>query len=195
MGVVVVVRCWRPRRPPRHATDLITQINPLPQPPPTTLYSQECPYDPGGYFIVKGVERVILMQEQLSKNRVIIEEDNKGNVSASITSSTHDRKGRSNIFVKNGKVYLKNNLLGDDVPIVVVLKAMGMQSDQEIVCMVGDSPEMLDAFAPSLEEPYHLGICTQAQALRYIGAKIRTTTQNRGPGPSGMGFAYFRRAR
>jgi DNA-directed RNA polymerase beta subunit len=38
---------------------------------------QECPYDPGGYFIVKGVERVILMQEQLSKNRVIIEEDPK----------------------------------------------------------------------------------------------------------------------
>lgn len=31
----------------------------------------------------------------------------QNNVSASITSSTLDRKGRSNIFVKNGKVYLK----------------------------------------------------------------------------------------
>ena len=28
---------------------------------------KECQYDPGGYFIVKGVEKVILMQEQLSK--------------------------------------------------------------------------------------------------------------------------------
>lgn len=28
---------------------------------------KECKYDPGGYFIVKGVEKVILMQEQLSK--------------------------------------------------------------------------------------------------------------------------------
>lgn len=27
--------------------------------------------------------------------------------------------------------------------------------------MVGDESELLDAFAPSLEEPYHLGICTQ----------------------------------
>ncbi|PIO52826.1 hypothetical protein TELCIR_25861, partial [Teladorsagia circumcincta] len=26
---------------------------------------QECPYDPGGYFIVKGSEKVILIQEQL----------------------------------------------------------------------------------------------------------------------------------
>ena len=29
----------------------------------------ECPLDPGGYFIVRGQEKVILIQEQLSKNR------------------------------------------------------------------------------------------------------------------------------
>lgn len=28
---------------------------------------KECIYDPGGYFVIKGVEKVILMQEQLSK--------------------------------------------------------------------------------------------------------------------------------
>jgi DNA-directed RNA polymerase III subunit RPC2 len=28
---------------------------------------KECMYDPGGYFVVKGVEKVILMHEQLSK--------------------------------------------------------------------------------------------------------------------------------
>jgi len=28
---------------------------------------KECAYDPGGYFIIKGTEKVILMQEQLSK--------------------------------------------------------------------------------------------------------------------------------
>ena len=44
----------------------------------------ECPLDPGGYFIVKGQERVILVQEQLSKNRVIVEAY-KGMVQASVT--------------------------------------------------------------------------------------------------------------
>jgi hypothetical protein len=29
----------------------------------------ECPLDPGGYFIIRGTEKVILIQEQLSKNR------------------------------------------------------------------------------------------------------------------------------
>ena len=35
----------------------------------------ECPLDPGGYFVVKGTEKVVLIQEQLSNNRIIIEKD------------------------------------------------------------------------------------------------------------------------
>ena len=30
---------------------------------------KECPYDPGGYFVIKGQERVILMQEQRKLSR------------------------------------------------------------------------------------------------------------------------------
>ena len=33
----------------------------------------ECPHDPGGYFIVRGTEKVILIHEQISKNRIILE--------------------------------------------------------------------------------------------------------------------------
>ena len=47
---------------------------------------KECPLDPGGYFIVNGTEKVILVQEQLSKNRAIVEADQKkGIVQASVT--------------------------------------------------------------------------------------------------------------
>jgi DNA-directed RNA polymerase III subunit RPC2 len=142
---------------------------------------KECMYDPGGYFIVKGVEKVILMHEQLSKNRVIIEMDAKENVSASITSSTHDRKSRCNIFFRNSRVYLKHNSLGDDIPIVVILKAMGLECDQEIVQLVGTEPELADLFSGSLEEPYNLGIFSQNEALQYIGNKIRTARANNVP--------------
>lgn len=46
----------------------------------------ECPLDPGGYFVVKGTEKVILVQEQLSKNRILIETDSrKGTIMASVT--------------------------------------------------------------------------------------------------------------
>ncbi|KAL1470187.1 hypothetical protein MTO96_040594 [Rhipicephalus appendiculatus] len=48
----------------------------------------ECPYDPGGYFVVNGVERVILMQEQLSKNRMIVEEDRKSGIMCQVSASS-----------------------------------------------------------------------------------------------------------
>uniref|UniRef100_A0A6S8BR57 DNA-directed RNA polymerase subunit beta n=1 Tax=Aureoumbra lagunensis TaxID=44058 RepID=A0A6S8BR57_9STRA len=140
---------------------------------------KECPHDPGGYFIVKGVEKVILMQEQLSKNRVIVERDAKGNIAATITSSTHERKSRCSIVVKpNGyakRVYLRHNTLGDDIPIIIVLKAMGIQSDQEIAELVAgdDNPQIEQIFHSSMEESGSTRVRTQNQALLYIGECIR----------------------
>jgi DNA-directed RNA polymerase beta subunit len=75
----------------------------------------ECPLDPGGYFVVRGTEKVILIQEQLSKNRIIIDTDNNGNVMASVTSSTHERKSKTNIIVKNTRIFLRHNTFGDEV--------------------------------------------------------------------------------
>jgi DNA-directed RNA polymerase III subunit RPC2 len=47
----------------------------------------ECPMDPGGYFVVRGQEKVILVQEQLSKNRIIVMADTKKDVvTAEVTS-------------------------------------------------------------------------------------------------------------
>ena len=43
---------------------------------------RECPYDPRGYFIIKGSEKAVMIQEQISKNRIIIEEDPKKNLAA-----------------------------------------------------------------------------------------------------------------
>jgi DNA-directed RNA polymerase III subunit RPC2 len=44
---------------------------------PEMAQAQECPLDPGGYFVVKGTEKVILVHEQVSKNRPIVEVDLK----------------------------------------------------------------------------------------------------------------------
>lgn len=134
----------------------------------------ECPLDPGGYFVVKGTEKVILIQEQLSKNRIIIDTDSSGSVTASVTSSTHERKSKTNIIVKHERIYLRLNTFTDDVPIVAVLKAMGTESDQEIVQMVGRDPKFAGILAPSLQECASLGIYTQQHALEYLGTKVKS---------------------
>ena len=135
--------------------------------------ARECPFDPGGYFVVKGVERVCLIQEQLSKNRIILELDSKGNTSASVTSSTHERKSRTVIVLRGGRIHLQHNTIGDDVPICVVLRALGVTSDQEICALVGPEQYIHNAMASSLEEAATMGIFTQVQALDYVGGKVK----------------------
>lgn len=135
----------------------------------------ECPHDPGGYFIIKGVEKVILIQEQLSKNRIIIDVDSEGSIDASVTSSTHMRKSKTNIIINNEKFYLKHNSLTDELSIIVIMKAMGVESDQEIIQLIGTDTLYIDALSPSLQECSTLGVFNQSQALDYIGSKIKTS--------------------
>jgi DNA-directed RNA polymerase III subunit RPC2 len=134
----------------------------------------ECPLDPGGYFIVNGTEKVILVQEQLSKNRIIVETDAKlGIVQASVTSSTHLRKSKAYVLLKKERLYLRHNVLNDDVPIVIVFKAMGVQSDSEILSLVAGKDDVFqDKFAVNFEESTKLNIYTQQQALEFLGQKI-----------------------
>lgn len=136
----------------------------------------ECPLDPGGYFVVNGTEKVILVQEQLSKNRIIVEaDDKKGIVQASVTSSTHERKSKTYVITKNGKIYLKHNSIGEDVPIVIVLKAAGITSDLEILQLVcGSNPHYQDLFVVNFEEAARLEVFTQQQALLYLGKRVKT---------------------
>lgn len=61
---------------------------------------------------------------------------------------------------------------GQDVPVVVVFKAMGIECEQEIVQMVGCEEEVISTFAPSLEECHKLSIYTQLQVLPVFGNKI-----------------------
>ncbi|KAK2643847.1 hypothetical protein Ddye_019042 [Dipteronia dyeriana] len=112
----------------------------------------ECPLDPEGYFIIKGTEKVLLIQEQLSKNRIIIDTDNKGNINASVTSNTELVKSKTVIQMEKGKVYLILNQFVNKIPIMVVLKAMGMESDQEVVQMIGRDPRFSALLLPSIED-------------------------------------------
>ena len=151
---------------------------------------QECPLDPGGYFIVNGTEKVILVQEQLSKNRVIVEIEKNNIVQASVTrygqlpgeglcctnhrSFTHERKSKSYVILKNDRIYLKHNLLNEEVPICLVFKALGIHADREVMELcAGEDAVYQDMFAPNFEECVRLGIYSQIEALDFIGYRIR----------------------
>jgi DNA-directed RNA polymerase III subunit RPC2 len=103
---------------------------------------KECPYDPRGYFIIKGNEKVVLMQEQMSRNRILIEKDQKLScIVANCASVTLETKSRITVLIKNSKIYVKSNSFNENIPVVIIFKAMGFVQDQEIVQMIGcDDP-------------------------------------------------------
>ncbi|GFQ07093.1 DNA-directed RNA polymerase iii subunit rpc2 [Phtheirospermum japonicum] len=133
----------------------------------------ECPLDPGGYFVIKGTEKVISIQEQLSNNRIIIDADNKGCVQASVTSSTEERKSKTVIRMEKEKIYLHLNQFTTKVPIMTVLKAMGMESDQEVVQMIGRDPRYSELLLPSIEDCVKDGVHTKHQALEFLEQKVQ----------------------
>ncbi|KAL0727866.1 hypothetical protein Bca4012_023959 [Brassica carinata] len=139
----------------------------------------ECPLDPGGYFVIKGTEKVLLIQEQLSKNRIIIDSDKKGNINASVTSSSETTKSKTVIQMEKEKIYLFLHQFVKKIPIVIVLKAMGMESDQEIVQMVGRDPRFSASLLPSMEasiECISEGVNTRQQALDYLETKVKKSS-------------------
>ncbi|KAJ3113763.1 DNA-directed RNA polymerase III core subunit ret1 [Phlyctochytrium bullatum] len=141
----------------------------------------ECPLDPGGYFIIRGVEKVVLIQEQLSKNRIIVEEDFKGNIGAVVTSQTHEKRSKTGVVCVKDKLILKHNSISIEVPLLIALKAMGIESDLEAVELIcGDDPELISLLSPTVEESSTLQISTQQQALDWIGPKVKlSATSNR----------------
>ncbi|KAK7363984.1 hypothetical protein VNO80_12283 [Phaseolus coccineus] len=133
----------------------------------------ECPLDPGGYFVIKGTEKVILIQEQLSKNRIIIDTDKKGNIAASVTSSTEKIKTKTIIVMENEKLWLHLNQFPKKVPLMAVMKAMGIESDQEVTQMVGRDPRYSFLLLPSFEECRKCNVYTQEQALEYLDKLVK----------------------
>ena len=133
----------------------------------------ECAIDPGGYFIVRGQEKVILVQEQLSKNRVIVE-NFKGVIQASVTSHTANVKTKTYVVLKKGLLYLKHNSLNEDIPVAIALRAMGVQSDHEILLLAaGNDATYQDEFVPNIEAAALEGVFTQEQALDYMASKLK----------------------
>ena len=84
-------------------------------------------------------------------------------------------------MIKNKRLKLKQNQLMEahGVPVCVVFRAMGIESDIEIVELVcGRDQTLQEEFSSSLEESHELGVVTQHQAWRYLCSKIRPPTMS-----------------
>jgi len=99
----------------------------------------EDPDDPGGYFIINGTERVLVNIEDLAANRFIVEKPTSG-ISEFVGKifSEHASYKIPHTFerLKDGIFYASFTRV-KRVPLVLVLKALGMVKDEDIMKAVG----------------------------------------------------------
>lgn len=97
--------------------------------------------------------------------------------------STHGGlKSKTYVATKKGRIYLRHNSIHEDLPIVIALKALGVQSDKEILLLTAGNTEAYKiAFSANLEDAAKLGIFTRQQALEYIGTRVKVNRRVVGP--------------
>ena len=124
------------------------------------------PLDPGGYFIINGNERVMTMAEDLAENQPFIETNSKGNLTLRLFSL----KGTYRIPItisesKDGLIELSFSRF-KDLPIVVILKALGMVKESDIAKYIGKET---DSVIVNLYE--FVNLATKEDAMMYIADK------------------------
>lgn len=131
----------------------------------------EDPDDLGGYFIINGTERTIILSEEIAPNRLILQKENE-TVSARINSERGGYTQR-HIFERTpeGIVVVRfANLLQTPVPVIVLMKALGLESDKDVIEAITTKEELLeDIYINIYENEVH----SKDNALEYIGKKMK----------------------
>jgi DNA-directed RNA polymerase III subunit RPC2 len=116
------------------------------------------------------------MHEQISKNRIMINRNMKKEFYCEVLSTSQDRKSKTYVISKKGRYYLKHNQLADDIPIAIIFKSMGYESDHFIASAVGNEEDFVAAIGPSMDESASLGVVSRADAIKYLIPKVRRKT-------------------
>lgn len=134
----------------------------------------EDPMDPGGYFIINGSERVIVAIEDLAPNKILVTEkevSGKMQYSAVVLSSAFGRQARVEVVYKqNSPIRVFFSRIYKGIPAIILLRALGMVNDKDIVNYVSPLKEVQDLLEPSFKEAE--GIETVEDAMKYVGNKI-----------------------
>ncbi len=153
----------------------------------------EDPLDPGGYFIIGGTERVIMSLEDLAPNRIFAEFNERYGTPIESAKVFSQRGGYRSLTVvekkKDGILQVSVPSASGQIPLAILMKALGMKNDEEIYQAV--LGELLPLDEPFVQTMKHLlnvnleeciskrlyppeGILTTEDALLYLEKKFAT---------------------
>jgi len=132
----------------------------------------EDPDDPAGYFIINGTERILVLVEEIASNRIITAKVSRGNVTeiARIHSEKDGYIQRHLLERKNDGTITISFANVNKLPIAILLKALGLESDKDIAVVISTDPEIQEEFYVNL---YEIEATTKQGALEDIGKHIK----------------------
>ncbi|RLF36534.1 MAG: DNA-directed RNA polymerase subunit B [Thermoplasmata archaeon] len=138
---------------------------------------QEDPLDPGGYFISNGTERVLITVEDLAPNRVLVEKSSRYGTDVEVAKVFSQREGYRALTVvekrKDGMLMVSLPTTYGQIPLIILLRALGMENDEEIVDVISVDPEMEPFVLANIEVcAREYGITTKEEAIAYLGKKF-----------------------
>ena len=134
----------------------------------------EDPNDPGGYFIINGSERVIVGLEDLSYNKIMVDSEKVGGkkvLKAKVYSSIVGYRAKLELILKDdGLIVAKIPGSPVDIPVVTLMRALGLESDKEIAGAVSLNDEIQNLLEGSFEKVGDVN--TSKDAIVYISKRI-----------------------
>ncbi len=135
----------------------------------------EDPDDPGGYFIVNGTEKVLISVEDLAPNTMLVEKASTG--VSEYVGKLFSEQGSYKIphtfeKMKDGIFYLSFTRVRR-IPLVIILKALGMTKDEDIMKAIGLDDSMQDEIFMNLYD--FVNMKESSEALDHIAKKIGIT--------------------
>ena len=141
---------------------------------PKLIELGEDPRDPGGYFVINGSERVIVGLEDLSYNKIIVDvEETTGALlyKAKVYSSIVGYRAKLELIMRpDGSIVAKIPGSPVDIPLITLVRALGLESDRDIANAVSLNEAIQDELEPSFEK---IGeITTSRDSIVYISKRI-----------------------
>ena len=141
-------------------------------------YVGEDPDDSGGYFIIGGSERVLVSLEDLAPNRVLVEKEEKYNTTIEVAKVFSQREGYRALTTiekkADGILMVSVPAVAGSIPLVIILKALGLERDDEIYKAIVSHEKMSVIVMANIEEVENPdlyppeGIRTQRDAIEYL---------------------------
>ena len=149
----------------------------------------ECRFDPGGYFIVGGAEKIVMSIEKMVDNKILVFTKKDPSYedgliyTVQINSRRNDWSDNLQILTiknrKDGVFSISTSSQLVDIPLFILMRALGVESDQDIISYITydlEDTKMLNLVRASVAncvDEAGVAIRTKEEATEYLITKLK----------------------